>query len=225
MGSILIIWALVIWLCIEAVHRIQNLDQVNIDPVIMLITAIIGLGCNILNFMTLQYCCNVKDEHGKPVDLNESIASSYKKYNLVRRSFNTKPTNQTNYIDNNGLLATERAASQQDLESPLQTRKYSHEIQVEKPVKKEKEQESENLNIKAAMIHMLGDMITSFGVIVAALIILFKPEWKIADPICTFLFSVMVMFTTLPTMREGFAVLLETAPEEINTVEVFNALN
>lgn len=119
MGSILIIWALVIWLCIEAVHRIQNLDQVNIDPVIMLITAIIGLGCNILNFMTLQYCCNVKDEHGKPVDLNESIASSYKKYNLVRRSFNTKPTNQTNYIDNNGLLATERAASQQDLESPL----------------------------------------------------------------------------------------------------------
>jgi len=62
---------------------------------------------------------NVKDEDGKPVDLNESIASSYKKYNLVRRSFNTKPTNQTNYIDNNGLLATERAASQQDLESPL----------------------------------------------------------------------------------------------------------
>jgi hypothetical protein len=51
--------------------------------------------------------------------LNESIASSYKKYNLVRRSFNQKPNNQKNHVDNNGLLASERAASQQDLESPL----------------------------------------------------------------------------------------------------------
>lgn len=75
------------------------------------------------------------------------------------------------------------------------------------------------------MIHMVGDMVTSFGVIVAALIIMFKPEWKIADPICTFLFSVMVLAVTLPTMQEGFSVLLESAPEDINTVEVFNALN
>ena len=75
------------------------------------------------------------------------------------------------------------------------------------------------------MVHMLGDMITSAGVIVAALIICYNPEWKIADPICTFLFSVMVIHTTLPTMQEGFSVLLEAAPEDINTVEVFNALN
>ena len=226
MGSILIIWALVIWLCIEAVHRINHLDEVNIDPIIMLITAIIGLGCNILNFMTLQYCCNYKDEDGKPVDLNDSIASSYKKYNLVRHSFNNgKPKR---HDEKHAHLPPVRETSQEDLESPLYKADkavYSHEIQVQKPVKKAKEEESENLNIRAAMVHMLGDMITSAGVIVAALIICYNPEWKIADPICTFLFSVMVIHTTLPTMQEGFSVLLEAAPEDIDTVEVFNALN
>ena len=72
---------------------------------------------------------------------------------------------------------------------------------------------------------MIGDMITSAGVILAALIIYFVPEWKIADPICTFFFSVLVLFTTLPVMKDCARVLLEGSPEEIDTVKVFNALN
>ena len=157
-----------------AVHRIKHLDEVNIDPIIMLITAIIGLGCNILNFMTLQYCCNYKDEDGKPVDLNDSIASSYTKYNLLRHSFNNGKPNR--HDEKHAHLPPVRENSQEDLESPLYNADkdvYSHEIQVEKPVKKAKKEESENLNIRAAMVHMLGDMITSAGVIVAALIICF----------------------------------------------------
>lgn len=47
---------------------------------------------------------------------------------------------------------------------------------------------------------MLGDMITSVGVILAALIIYFKSEYKWADPLCTFVFSVIVLFTTLPVV-------------------------
>lgn len=79
----------------------------------MLITAILGLGCNILNFMTLQYCCNVKDEDGKKVDLNESIASSYKKYKFANHSFDQKFTKPKSQADTNGK------PNKQDLESPL----------------------------------------------------------------------------------------------------------
>ena len=71
---------------------------------------------------------------------------------------------------------------------------------------------------------MVGDMIQSLGVIAAALIIYFKPDWTIADPICTFLFSILVMFTTVPIFRDCMRILMENAPEDIDTVQLFNSL-
>merc|ERR1712117_883223 len=70
----------------------------------------------------------------------------------------------------------------------------------------------------------MGDMIQSLGVICAALIIFYKPEWKIADPICTFLFSILVMFTTIPIFCDCMRILLETAPADIEVLDVYNAL-
>lgn len=40
-------------------------------------------------------------------------------------------------------------------------------------------------------------------------LVFFQPEWKIADPICTFLFSVFVLITTLSIMRDILVVLME----------------
>ena len=76
LGSVIIIWGLLIWLLIEAVQRLIN--PVEIDGEIMLITACIGLGCNILNLVILQCCCNETDENGEKQSLFESIASAYK---------------------------------------------------------------------------------------------------------------------------------------------------
>ena len=76
LGSILIIWGLLIWLLSEAFKRLMNPGDV--DGEIMLITAIFGLGCNILNIVILNCCCNQKDEEGKKEHLFESIASAYK---------------------------------------------------------------------------------------------------------------------------------------------------
>ena len=71
---------------------------------------------------------------------------------------------------------------------------------------------------------MVGDMIQSLGVIAAALIIYYKPEWKIADPICTFLFSILVMFTTVPIFKDCMRILMETAPSEIEVLEVYKSI-
>ena len=51
LGSVLIIWGLLIWLLIEAVHRLLN--PTDIDGELMLITACFGLGCNITNLVIL----------------------------------------------------------------------------------------------------------------------------------------------------------------------------
>jgi len=58
-----------------------------------------------------------------------------------------------------------------------------------------------NINVDAAFLHALGDMIMSIGVCTAATVIYFKPTWVMADPICTFVFSVIVCVTVTPIVK------------------------
>jgi zinc transporter 2 len=60
----------------------------------------------------------------------------------------------------------------------------------------------------------------SVGVCIAATIIYFKPEYRIADPICTYLFSVIVLCTTIPVVKECTFVLLEGSPDSIDIEEI-----
>ena len=77
---------------------------------------------------------------------------------------------------------------------------------------------------------MAGDLVQSLGVIAAAIIIYVgdkngHPEWKIADPICTFLFSVLVLMTTVPIFGDMMRILLEGTPaESVDTIELFDAI-
>ena len=80
--------------------------------------------------------------------------------------------------------------------------------------------ESENLNVRAAVVHVLGDMLQSVAVITAATIINFYPGALIADPLCTLFFSVMVIMTTAPVSRDCFRVLMEVQPHVIDTQEL-----
>uniref|UniRef100_A0ABM5EZ37 Probable proton-coupled zinc antiporter SLC30A4 n=1 Tax=Pogona vitticeps TaxID=103695 RepID=A0ABM5EZ37_9SAUR len=73
-----------------------------------------------------------------------------------------------------------------------------------------------SLAVRAAFVHALGDLVQSIGVLVAAYIIRFKPEYKIADPICTYVFSVLVAFTTFRIIRDTGIIVLEGAPRHLN---------
>lgn len=64
----------------------------------------------------------------------------------------------------------------------------------------------ENINVRAAFIHVLGDVLQSIGVFCAALVIYFRPSWQLADPICTFIFSIIVLFTTLNILKDAVVV-------------------
>lgn len=65
---------------------------------------------------------------------------------------------------------------------------------------------SENLNIRAAFIHVISDFVQSCGVFIAALVIYFAPELTIIDPICTFIFSILVLATTINIMKDALLV-------------------
>lgn len=78
----------------------------------------------------------------------------------------------------------------------------------------------ENINVRAAFIHVVGDFLQSIGVLIAALVIYYKPEWSLVDPICTFIFSVFVLATTIHILRDTVNVLMEGIPKGIDIVEL-----
>ncbi|XP_071510211.1 proton-coupled zinc antiporter SLC30A2-like [Diadema antillarum] len=83
-----------------------------------------------------------------------------------------------------------------------------------------KKNKQKNLNVRAAFIHVIGDLIQSIGVLIAAGIIKANPEYKIADPICTFLFSILVLITTMTVLRDAMNVLMEGVPRHIKYAQL-----
>lgn len=77
------------------------------------------------------------------------------------------------------------------------------------------------MNVRAAIIHLLGDSIQSIGVIIAAIIVYYKPEYQIADPICTFIFAFLTLLTTIPVFNDCLFILMESSPKEIDMGECF----
>jgi len=80
-----------------------------------------------------------------------------------------------------------------------------------------------NINLDAAFLHALGDMLLTLGVAVAALVIyIFGQDYVIADPICTFIFSAIVFFTVTPICKKCINVLMEACPSGISVSDVIS---
>lgn len=78
--------------------------------------------------------------------------------------------------------------------------------------------------MESAYLHVLGDLLQSIGVMIGGAVIWYKPEWKFIDPICTLLFSVLVLGTTLSLVRNILSVLMESTPREIDAKAVERGL-
>ncbi|MGK3116642.1 CDF family zinc transporter ZitB [Candidatus Pantoea formicae] len=75
--------------------------------------------------------------------------------------------------------------------------------------------EEKNLNVRAAALHVLGDLLGSVGAIVAAVIIMLT-GWTPIDPILSLLVSLLVVRSAWSLLRESLHELLEGAPSNIN---------
>lgn len=78
----------------------------------------------------------------------------------------------------------------------------------------------ENLNMKAAYIHVIGDIIQSFGVLLAGLIVFFFPKLVIFDIICTLIFAFIVLLSTLYIIKDAVSILLEEKPKDISIIDL-----
>jgi zinc transporter 2 len=83
----------------------------------------------------------------------------------------------------------------------------------------------ENINFKAAYLHVLGDLAQSIAVLVAGIVLWIFPKAQIVDPLCTLLFCCLVFFSTLSVLRSSVAVLLEEIPPQIDWMKVYEAIS
>lgn len=98
-------------------------------------------------------------------------------------------------------------------------KKTEKQVEAGEPVEQNR---SANINVRAAYVHVLGDLVQSLGVLLAAAIIFYRPDWKIVDPICTFVFSLIVLATTFTIVRDALQVLMEGLPKGIDFTDVIN---
>ncbi|XP_028955528.1 metal tolerance protein B-like isoform X2 [Malus domestica] len=73
-----------------------------------------------------------------------------------------------------------------------------------------------NINIQGAYLHVIADMIQSVGVMVAGGIIWARPDWLVVDLICTLIFSVFAVSTTISMLKNIYGILMERTPSEID---------
>nr|CAH8853784.1 unnamed protein product [Trichobilharzia regenti] len=212
LASVLLIWLVTGILVYLAIMRIIH-SKYEINGKIMLITSATGVAVNVIMLLTLHdhghghsHSHGHGHSHSSPssghthsTDIPNTIKSESTNFNGICKEQN----NNNNTIDN-----------------------LSSSIDVEHGVNKEryKAMNRQNITVRAAFIHVVGDLLQSIGVMVAAMVIYFQPAYKIIDPICTFLFSVLVLITTINILRDALNVLMEATPRGLNFNEVKNAL-
>lgn len=73
----------------------------------------------------------------------------------------------------------------------------------------------EDLNIKGVFYHMIGDSVSSVGVVIASIIIYFT-GWSIIDPIVSFFIAALIIRWGIGILKDSGRILLEIAPEDLS---------
>ena len=74
---------------------------------------------------------------------------------------------------------------------------------------------STSLNIRGAYLHILGDALSSVGVVIGGVIILYT-GWYLIDPILSILISLVIIYGAWALVKESVDILLESVPSHID---------
>lgn len=77
----------------------------------------------------------------------------------------------------------------------------------------------DNINVKSAVLHMIGDAMASAGVIVGGIIILFT-GWYMVDPILSVLIAILIAFGAWKIVKQTVSILMEGTPKGISLEEI-----
>ncbi|NBD24275.1 cation diffusion facilitator family transporter [Paenibacillus glycinis] len=81
----------------------------------------------------------------------------------------------------------------------------------------------DNVNVKSAVLHMLGDAAASAGVIVGGIIIHFT-GWYVIDPILSVLIALLIAVGAVGLVRETIRILMEATPKDVDIRKVADTI-
>ncbi|KAG0437313.1 Zinc transporter 2 [Dictyocoela muelleri] len=84
--------------------------------------------------------------------------------------------------------------------------------------------EHKSLNIRAAYVHVIGDLIQSFGVIIASVLTIFFPKMIIFDISCTIIFAIIVIVSTFFVSADALRILVECRPKNVDYMVIEKSL-
>lgn len=80
------------------------------------------------------------------------------------------------------------------------------------------------LNIRAALLHVLSDLLGSFAALVAGAVIYYT-HWYPIDPILSILIGILIIISSFRILRESMRILMEGVPAHINIETVSEKLS
>jgi zinc transporter 2 len=227
--SVNIIWGLTIWLLYEATQRL--IDRKPVNGFIMVITAIIGFIFNIvmgviLAYQGIDHYMHQHHDHEHEVEEQHVQGDGYRKVSDIREigviaeechegdHDHNHDHNHDHDHDHNHDGHDHDHAAHDHKHEPHTHGSHTH---VHGKVHSHGHGHSHgDVNLRAALVHVIGDAVQNLGVVIAGIIIYIWPEMSIADPICTFIFSIIIFFTTTRILGDCISVLMEGSPVELN---------
>ena len=81
----------------------------------------------------------------------------------------------------------------------------------------------DDLNIRSAYLHMLGDAVSAFGVVIAGILVATMGA-PLADPVVSLLIAGLILYSSYDVLRESATVLLEGTPAGVDMPAVIAAI-
>lgn len=79
---------------------------------------------------------------------------------------------------------------------------------------------SENdLNLRSAFLHLMGDVLSTLGAVIAGVLIFFT-QWHWLDPLVSALIGGIILWSAADILRESIHILLESAPENMDVSQM-----
>ncbi|GAB4546736.1 MAG: cation diffusion facilitator family transporter [Anaerolineales bacterium] len=97
--------------------------------------------------------------------------------------------------------------------------RHAHEHEHEGEEGAEAHEEAEDLNVRSAYLHVLGDAISSVGVIVAAALIWFT-GWTWLDPLMSVFIGVLIVVSSWRVLKSSLHILVEGVPEHLSVEKI-----
>jgi cobalt-zinc-cadmium efflux system protein len=72
-----------------------------------------------------------------------------------------------------------------------------------------------DLNLRSAFLHLMGDVMSTLGAVIAGIIIAFT-NWNWLDPLVSVLIGFFILWNAWGILRQSVHILLESAPESID---------